>query len=132
MRRNMETVLIEATKCSPYVLLDPIHNSIKIKGTSFPENVTKFYSPVFTWIEDYLEQLEEDKCVITFEIYYFNSSSSKIFLDILDMFDFAVQNGKNIEVFWIYEEDDDDSLEFGNEFKEDLNYLPFHCIPKSE
>ncbi len=125
----MENLIIEATKSSPYIELNCNSNVHTIKGESYPENTFAFYKPVMDWLEEYLENLE-DKAVFNIEFIYFNSSSSKILMDIFDLLDEACENGKSITVNWIYDEDNDASEEYGEEFAEDLENLEFNLVVK--
>ncbi|MCP4345442.1 MAG: DUF1987 domain-containing protein [Desulfobacterales bacterium] len=126
----MDNLIIEATKDSPDIRFDQKNNLLEIKGESFPENAADFYSPVFLWLEKYIEQLTDQDVTVNIELIYFNSSSSKILLDFFDMLDEAADTGKKITINWIYDEDDDESLEFGEEFQEDFNSVRFNMIQK--
>jgi hypothetical protein len=65
------------------------------------------------------------------ELIYFNSSSSKVLMDFCDVLEEAANSGKNVTVNWIYEEDDEDALEFGEEFQEELESVKFNLVEKS-
>jgi len=124
----METLQINATKCTPSVMFNPIDHVLEIKGESYPENTSAFYEPIFEWLDSYLAQSHDNKITVNIEIIYFNSSSSKVLMDFFDILDQAADNGKNIEVNWLYDEDNDMSLEYGEEFKEDLETLTFNLV----
>ncbi len=126
----MDNLIIEATKDSPDIRFDLENNILEIKGESFPENAADFYSPVFFWLEKYIEQLTSQDVAVNLELIYFNSSSSKILLDFFDMLDEAADTGKNITVNWFYDEDDKESLEFGKEFQEDFKSVRFNVTQK--
>lgn len=127
----MENLIIEETKFSPSIVFDGEKHSLSITGKSYPENTSVFYAPVFSWLEDYIAKLDDNQEVgVNIELIYFNSSSSKVLLDFFDILDEAAEDGKSIAVNWIYEEDDEDSLEFGEEFKEDYESLTFNLVEK--
>jgi hypothetical protein len=65
-----------------------------------------------------------------FEMVYFNSSTSKILMDIFDMFEESSEGGKYIIINWYYDEDNDSALEYGEEFAEDFENLTFNLIEK--
>ena len=48
---------IQATARTPAVSFDFVQNHLKITGESYPEDVTEFYSPVFTALDAYLGKL---------------------------------------------------------------------------
>lgn len=88
----MENLKIGATKYTPEISFDCEKNILDIIGESYPENIAEFYAPVFKWLEQYIEQLKNDQNVtINMELIYFNSSSSKVLLDFLDILEQAVK-----------------------------------------
>lgn len=126
----MENLIIEETKYTPEINLNIKDRIFKIKGKSYPENTFEFYKPMMSWIEEYFQKECEDKTVIDLEIIYFNSSSSKLFFDFFDLLEEAHNNGKNIIINWIYDEENESALEAGEDFKEDFEELNFNLIEK--
>lgn len=124
----MVDLIIEKTKSTPYVYLSQTENTLIIEGESFPENSAKFYAPVLDWLKEFVAQLEVEKVELEFEIVYFNSSTSKVFMTIFDLLEAAVENGKNISVTWRCDEQNETAIECGEEFKEDLDSLPFDIV----
>lgn len=120
----MENLLIEKTKSTPEINFNIASGLLQIKGESFPENVVKFYTPVIDWIKNYIST-ETKEIILEFEIVYFNSSTSKVFMTIFDLLDQEVGNGKNIKVKWICNSENETAIECGEEFKEDIELLPF-------
>lgn len=118
----MENLEMNAGKDTPYILLDDKNNKIHIEGKSFPENAFQFYAPVMQWIHQKVSFLEKDETLtIFFKYVYFNTSSSKIILDILDIMEENRQEGKQIAVEWHYSRDNDVMEECGEEFQEDFD-----------
>ena len=126
----MDDLKIESTKFTPEINFDYTHRVLEIKGESYPENTSEFFNPVFQWLEDYLEESSEAETIVNIELYYFNSSSSKVLMNFFEVLDKAAENKHQITVNWIYEEEDEDSLEFGEEFSEDVDYLAFNLHMK--
>ena len=124
---KMKILEIENTKSSPYIKLDPQAHEHWFKGESYPENTSAFYSQIIDWIDSYLETLDA-KATFNFEIIYFNSSTSKIFLEIFDALEDASEEGKDITVNWRFEEDNDAAEEYGEEFSEDYEALTFNLV----
>lgn len=120
----MQSLVIEKTKSTPYINFDADSGFLQISGESFPENVTKFYTQIIDWIRNYLNQ-ESKEMTIEFRITYFNSSSSKVFMTIFDLLEENVIEGKEISVKWMCDKHNELAIECGEEFKEDLNELPF-------
>jgi len=124
----MENLIIEPTKCTPAINFNKKNNILEIKGESYPENTSQFYEPVFEWIEQYFHSINIEPVIINIEILYFNSSSSKVLMDLFDLCEEASNEGKSIEVNWRYHEENDMALEYGEEFKEDLEVLNFNLV----
>jgi Domain of unknown function (DUF1987). len=120
----MENLIIEKTKSTPGIDFDVTSGLLQIKGESFPENVVKFYAPIIDWIKNYINS-EAKETTLEFEIIYFNSSTSKVFMTIFDFLDKEVGNGKSIKVKWLCDSENETAIECGEEFKEDIDLLPF-------
>ncbi|MCF8040261.1 MAG: DUF1987 domain-containing protein, partial [Desulfohalobiaceae bacterium] len=65
---------------------------------------------------------------VEMELIYFNSSSSKILMNFFDMLEDAARAGLPVTVQWKYHQDNDISLECGEEFQEDLEHVDFHLV----
>ncbi len=128
----MDNLLIEATKYTPEISFNAETNVLEINGETYPENTAEFYSPVFEWLEAYLNQLQDQKVTVNMEIIYFNSSSSKVLMDLFDRFEESVKEGKEIEINWIYHKEDESALEYGEEFQEDLEILKLNLVEKAD
>lgn len=120
----MDNLVIEKTHSTPGIMFNAETGLLEIQGESFPENVVKFYSPVLDWIKEYLNSTDQ-AVIFNFEISYFNSSSSKILMNIFDYLEELVSAGKKISVIWRCEHENESAVECGYEFKEDLDLLPF-------
>jgi hypothetical protein len=130
----MEKLIIEATANSPRIVLDPESRNFEFSGESRPENVRKFYLPVLEWLEAYTaeqEKLKDDdrtkgmQCQFNFE--YFNSTSAKYILDIFKSLNAINALGISLDIKWLYEEDDEDMLEVGQEMSR-MSKLSFEYI----
>ena len=125
----MDSWKIEATKHTPEVYFDAANNVLSMQGESYPENVDQISKPLFSWLTNYLAQANPDQALtVKIELAYFNSSSSKMLLDLFDCLEEAAAKGDKITVNWIYEADNDSAEEFGEEFKEDLEALTFNLV----
>ncbi|MBF0232976.1 MAG: DUF1987 domain-containing protein [Desulfamplus sp.] len=128
----MDALKIEPAKTWPAVFFDANHHKLDIRGESYPENTSDFYRPVFEWLEAYLDNFPDTPVTVNVDLIYFNSSSSKILMDFLFKLDQAAEKGKPVTVNWFYEEDTEESLEYGEEFQEDVEHLIFQLLPKAE
>ncbi len=126
----MENFYIEPTKYTPEIKAELERGEVKIYGSSYPENANEFYRPLTEWIDDYFAS-EKTDLTVNFYIYYFNTSTSKSFLNILEILEKYALEGKNIEVNWYYTTEDEDSLDSGERLLMDLE-LNYKLIPVSE
>ena len=127
----MENLEITASKSTPEIKFDAGNCTLSIVGESYPENTSQFYEPIYGWIDNCIEALGDKEMVLSIELIYFNSSSSKVLMDIFDTLEDASDEGKNIIVNWIYDEENDSALEYGEEFAEDIEALTFNLVEKS-
>lgn len=119
----MEILKLEGTEDTPNIILDKKNGVMEISGRSLPEDSAEFYKPVLEWIEKYASEVSP-ATVFVFKLEYFNTSSSKLILDVL----YALEDIKGIKIQWFFNEDDEDMEEAGQEFSE-LVEIPFEFIP---
>jgi len=122
----MEVIKILGTDDTPNVILDSGNEIFEISGRSLPEDVTSFFEPILTWLDEYAEEAKE-KTVFTFKLVYFNTASSKLLLDILMKLEEMYENGKDILVKWYFPDDDEDMEEAGEEYA-DIVDVPFEMV----
>ncbi|MCX7954774.1 MAG: DUF1987 domain-containing protein [Bacteroidales bacterium] len=115
---------------SPYVLLDKNKNIFLIQGKSFPENVTEFYEPIIQWFEEYFKNPNE-KTIIEFKLDYINTATSKSLINLLLIFKRELEKGKDIQIKWYYQVDDEDIKDSGLEFSEIVK-IPIEIIEINE
>jgi hypothetical protein len=119
----MESIIMEATKSTPYICFDAQSHKLQINGESYPENAFEFYEPLISWIDQYIKQCAIPT-ILDLQLTYLNTSSTRCMLHLFDVLEEAYNSGKDISVNWYYHPDDDRSIEAGSEFKEDLSF-PF-------
>ncbi|MDF2569527.1 MAG: hypothetical protein K0R55_1131 [Sporomusa sp.] len=125
----MDCLYINKTKSTPEIQFDPQKYKLRIEGQSYPENAFKFYEPLFAWLDEYLQQLEQEAVLeIYFHMPYINTSSSKCIMMLLEKLENAYHAGKKVAVRWYYDLENEIALECAEEFKEDL-VLPFEISP---
>ena len=111
----MESIKIEGTTKTPTVDFDGSSGVLVIKGRSIPENSIDFYKPLVDWIDNYAEN-PNDLTVLNMQLEYFNTSSSKCILDVFKKLEQISKNGKEVQIQWHYEEEDEDMLEAGEDY----------------
>jgi len=115
----METLQLEGTEDTPRIILDKNKGDMEISGRSLPEDSTEFYKPVLEWIKAYAKD-PNPTTRFAFKLEYFNTSSSKLILDIL----YVLEDIHDIKVEWYFHDEDEDMEEAGQEFSE-LVEIPF-------
>lgn len=126
----MKKLVIEPTNETPKVVLDREKNLFEFSGNSLPEDVINFYSPILSWFDEYTKSPnDETKIELYFE--YYNTSSSKMILKLLEMCRDIYRNGYKVEIQWHFIEDDDDMIEAGEDFSHSIK-VPFKFIPHSK
>lgn len=111
----MDNIQIEGTTKTPTVEFDQAGGTLTIKGRSIPENSIDFYKPLVDWLDSYAVH-PQDKTVLNVQLEYFNTSSSKCILDVFKKLESIKNTGKDVQVKWHYEEDDEDMLEAGEDY----------------
>ena len=120
----METLYHLKTNSTPEIILDKSKEIFLIKGRSKPENAIEFFDPIMKWFYEYSNNPNQST-VLTFNMDYFNSSSSKIFLNIIRVLEIVFKKGSDVKVNWYYA--DEDILEAGQAY-ESLARVPFTFI----
>lgn len=123
----MKKLEVAKTISTPHMLIDAENNYLMLSGESFPENIINFYEPLLTWLESYLKT---DFPSFTFDCYlvYFNSSTSKLLMNILGAMNDAAALGKTVIVNWHSSKENDVIIECGEEFGEDFSEMQFNII----
>ncbi|MFO7868042.1 MAG: DUF1987 domain-containing protein [Bacteroidales bacterium] len=122
---------IQSTSYTPKVYFDSDKSILEISGRSFPENAKDFYVPI---IDELPTIIDASKTEVIFRINleYFNTSSSKFLLQMLQWFEqFSKNNQSTVTVEWWYVEDDEDMKEAGEEYEQIVD-LPFSFIEEKE
>ena len=125
----MENLRLEATPITPFVLFNTDNGVLELRGRSSPDNSLGFYSPIFKFIDYYLEKPVE-RLKINVNLEYFNTSSLKCIFQMLKKLSDISKGGTEIEVNWFYEEEDEDMLETGEDIADLLN-LDFNFVTEN-
>jgi hypothetical protein len=122
----MKELIIKKSPSTPGVILNPETGIMKIEGRSIPENPGDFFDPIIEWLEAYFEHPVE---ITQFEmsLEYVNSGSSKYLLGIFRILKKKHDEGKQCEISWYYEEDDEAIFSLGEHYKNTIK-IPFKLI----
>jgi hypothetical protein len=93
-------------------------------GESFPEDVSVFYGPVITSINN-LSLAPQGPLRVEMELTYINSSSIKAMYRIFEGIESYRKAGSVVNVVWKSDKDDDIMQELGEDFKDRFPELDF-------
>ncbi|MCU0449252.1 MAG: DUF1987 domain-containing protein [Bernardetiaceae bacterium] len=124
----MENLYIRAENFIPEIDFDAAAGVLNISGESYHEYTLEFFQPVFEWLKRYF-QTPNRHITVNFRMTYYNTSTSRRFLEMLDMMEeYQTNKGGKIEVNWHYKANDVDMMESGEEYREDTN-LTINLLP---
>jgi len=119
----MNVLKIKGNDSDNEVILDGERGIFEFSGRFLPQKTREFFEPILTWLEEYSKDPHR-KSVVIFKMDYFNTSSSKKFLDILLLFQDIHSKGFDVEIEWYHQKDDIDLKDAGLGYAE-LVELPF-------
>ena len=121
-------LLIEPGKNTPKISGDITTSTIVIEGSTFPENVRKFYTPVNDW----LDSIAKNTSTVNIDCKFDYMASSSV-IAILKTLQYAERlfGNSNVSIKWRYEEDDDDIRKIGEDFSHLLG-IEFEFIEEPE
>ncbi len=123
----MKSFYIDETRATPKIDFNLKKNELSIIGDSYPENASIFYREAMEWLTEYLQN-KDRKVTINLQLTYWNTSSSKVITDILEMIQAYHDAKGDIFLNWFYEEDDEDSFDNGEIFLEEHTF-PYKLVP---
>ena len=124
----MHDLFIAAERDKPEVDFKFSQHHLRLSGESFPENAMAFYGPLVAALMDYLGQTKDTNITVDIELRYFNSSSTKILLNVFRMFDQASTSGNTVTLNWRCDPEDDTIAEFGNDIANDFITLKYNAV----
>ncbi len=126
----MDPLIISGTEDTPEVIFNKKEGRFQINGRSLPEDVIEFYTPVFSWLEQYVANPNEET-KFKVKIDYFNSASQRAINEIFNILTRISLKGKKVLVEWYFYQDDDEMREAGQEYAEitNLNFQYISNVP---
>lgn len=113
----MEKIIIqEELKNHPGIIYYPEINTLKLTGRSIPENPELLFKRLDEWITGHFEKSKALNVELLLE--YINSGSSKYLHEILKKLTKYLESGMDINIKWLYEEDDEGMLELGEHYRD--------------
>jgi len=128
---SIKPLYINPTDETPQVILDPENQRFEFVGNSYPENSTKFYSPILNWMKEFIDSAPKQELTVDFNFDYFNTSSAKYILEILRLIQDHQDKGNTCLIRWYYFQDDTDMLEAGEDYQMTIT-VPFEIIERTD
>src|SRR5437868_10642758 len=123
----MDNLVIPPSAATPAVDFNAATGVIALSGESYPENAFEFFKPLLAWVSVFFRE-STGPATAEIALSYLNTSSIKSVMDLLDLFESAHREGRQVSVRWSYHKDNDRALEMIEEFKEEVT-LPFFIVP---
>lgn len=116
----MGNLIINRTKRTPEITFFK-SGELTISGTSISENALEFYTPVLSWLEDFLSQ-KPKQVSITIDLEYINTSCTTCLIKLLKLVTTQIPDKSNLKVIWKFDPDDNDSYEHGEIIQKIINH----------
>ena len=126
----MEIFTCEGTRSTPLIHLDFNTGVLSLSGMSIPEDATGFYKDLIAAIARYGKNLQP-LTEVSFNLSYFNTSSSKCILSVLNSLAQLHNHGTKVRVNWHYDPVDEDQYETARDY-EKITELEFKFIEIKE
>jgi len=121
----MENYTLAPTPKTPRLYFNSDSGVFELSGRSIPENSIEYYKPVMKWLDNYAKQPAAET-TLSVNLEYFNTSSSKCLIEMLRKME-AIKDKSKVKVLWHYEEEDEDMMESGEDFKK-LISIPVELV----
>ena len=122
----MENLFIQGSGAMPTIDFRADGNLI-IEGKAIPEDANMLFDPIFEWID----RTTLEKLVFDINLYYFNTAVSKQLYEMFMKVN-KKETIRKVEVKWRYEEGDDDSLESGQIYQDEIPGFDFEFLVYAE
>ncbi|MCE8025108.1 MULTISPECIES: biofilm regulation phosphoprotein SiaC [Halomonadaceae] len=112
---------IPGSQSTPTIISDWQAGLLTMQGDSYPENSFELFDQVIDWVKRFLEE-ESRPLTLELALVYLNTSSVKAMMDIFDLLEEAHQEGRGIQVTWLYDPRNERIAELAEEFREDCTF----------
>lgn len=126
----MSRLIISAGVRTPQITFAFDKGEFSLEGESYPEDVRAFYDAPMGQFYDWLAS-SSGPVRFEFKLVYFNSSTAKVIMDLMEHLEEAASGGRECVIEWYHAEDDDNIRELGEEFAEDLGSARFRLVEMS-
>jgi len=116
----MNNIVLQPSREVPYfpgVNFDFEGGKCDLYEESYMEEPYKFYKPILEWLKEFF--IHKDCLEFNFRLTYFNTSTSKVIVEILEILKKSQLAGKSVTVNWYMQNDDPDMLMEIHDFESD-------------
>lgn len=119
---------IEASENTPSIAVSCFRKKIEITGNSYPMNAQESYLPLMNWVKEKGESDLLDYTIIEIDLDHYNTSTSRLLVDLFDLLDHIYKKGKKLKIIWILP--DEDCVEESEESISGQFEIPIELIDK--
>lgn len=130
---ELENIIIEGSHrnfFTPDINFDSKTGICELSGESFLENTVEFYQPLIDWLKLFTSKVEKPIALII-KLTYYNTSTSRCLLDILNILKEYEDKGGDVTVNWHYDQNDIDMEEDIEDYMIDTG-LKINLIPEEQ
>ncbi len=117
----MDNFSLDATNRTPAIHLDVGAAALDIAGESYPEDVRSFFAVLSERVGAFLAT-QPERFDVAIKLTYFNSSSARMLMELLDQLEDAAGSGIAITVQWHCDPDDDITREFAEDIASEVQH----------
>jgi hypothetical protein len=121
----MENLVLKNTEKTPMVEFNTT-GELHISGRSISENPMVFFKPLSDWLATFAKTHPKE-LILHIKLEYFNTSSSKVMLNVFRQLEHMRELGIDAKIYWYYDEDDEEIYEAGKGY-ETLLRIPYRFI----
>jgi len=113
---------------SPEVDFRFLEHRLSLRGEAYPEDAAAFFGPLLKQLGAYCETIKGQELQVEFQLDYFNTSSAKALMNMIQILENAVRHGARVNLRWCFQKDDDVMREFGEDFATELQHVHFQLV----
>jgi len=124
----MENTYIAAGERSPEVDFCFLENRLSLRGEAFPEDAGAFFAPLLRLLAAHCESSRGQELQVEFQLDYFNTSSAKALMNMIQLLETAARGGTKVHLRWCFQKEDEVMREFGEDFSMELQHVDFQLV----
>ncbi|MBU3695009.1 MAG: DUF1987 domain-containing protein [Rhodocyclaceae bacterium] len=123
----MSSLKIPGSTRTPEIDFNFETGEFSMAGESYPEDVRAFYDEPVRQFVGWLGS-SDTPVNFDFRLVYFNSSSARVLVGLIDQIEDAARDGRACRIRWHHAADDENIRELGEEFGSDLSATRFELV----